>query len=69
LAVDNQSEAGGGRFAVSYDAGQTVIVWDIMTGDEISRFAYYDHLTAAAWMKNGNIAFGKFLKRACHDND
>ncbi|KAF4496706.1 hypothetical protein FAGAP_7130 [Fusarium agapanthi] len=58
LAVDNQSEAGGGRFVVSYDAGQTAIVWDLMTGDEISRFACYDHLTVAEWMKNGNVAFG-----------
>ncbi|EXL66511.1 hypothetical protein FOPG_17305 [Fusarium oxysporum f. sp. conglutinans race 2 54008] len=29
-----------------------------MTGDEISRFASYDHLNVAAWMKNGNVAFG-----------
>ncbi|EXA29723.1 hypothetical protein FOVG_18830 [Fusarium oxysporum f. sp. pisi HDV247] len=58
LAVDNQSEAGGGRFVVSYDAGQTAIVWDLMTGDEISRFACYNHLTVAAWMKNGKVAFG-----------
>ncbi|EGU82128.1 hypothetical protein FOXB_07359, partial [Fusarium oxysporum f. sp. conglutinans Fo5176] len=58
LAVDNQSEAGGGRFVVSYDAGQTAIVWDLMTGDEISRFTCYDHLTVAAWMKNGKVAFG-----------
>ncbi|KAF5696193.1 WD domain-containing protein [Fusarium globosum] len=58
LAVDNQSEAGGGRFVFSYDAGQTAIVWDLMTGNEISRFACSDHLTVAAWMKNGNVAFG-----------
>ncbi|CZR49743.1 uncharacterized protein FPRO_14780 [Fusarium proliferatum ET1] len=58
LAVDNQSEAGGGRFVVSYDAGKTAIMWDLMTGDEISRLAFYDHLTVAAWMKNGNVAFG-----------
>ncbi|KAK2470829.1 hypothetical protein H9L39_17060 [Fusarium oxysporum f. sp. albedinis] len=58
LVVDNQSEAGGGRFVVSYDAGQTAIVWDLMTGNEVSRFACYDHLTVAAWMKNGNVAFG-----------
>ncbi|KAF6528262.1 hypothetical protein HZS61_008564 [Fusarium oxysporum f. sp. conglutinans] len=45
-------------FVVSYDAGQTAIVWDLMTGDEISRFASYDHLNVAAWMKNGNVAFG-----------
>jgi hypothetical protein len=69
LAVDNQSEAGGGRFVVSYDAGQTTIVWDLMTGDEICRFACYDHFTAAAWMKNGAVAFGKFLKWAYHNND
>ncbi|KAF4970488.1 hypothetical protein FSARC_2507 [Fusarium sarcochroum] len=58
LAVDNQSDAGGGRLVVSYDAGQTAIVWDLMTGDEIARFASYEHLTVAAWMKNGNVAFG-----------
>lgn len=59
LAVDNQSELGAGRFVVSYDAGQTAIVWDLMTGDEIARFASYDHLTVAAWMRNGNVAFGE----------
>ncbi|KAI9158638.1 hypothetical protein HJFPF1_06636 [Paramyrothecium foliicola] len=58
LAVDNQSDVGGGRFVVSYDAGQTAIVWDLMTGDEVARFASYEHLTVAAWMRNGNVAFG-----------
>lgn len=58
LAVDNQSELGSGRHVVSYDAGSTTIVWDLMTGDEVARFASYDHLTAAAWMRNGNVAFG-----------
>lgn len=59
LAVDNQSEMGSGRHVVTYDAGSTTIVWDLMTGDEVSRFASYEHLTAAAWMRNGNVAFGK----------
>ncbi|KAG6026000.1 hypothetical protein E4U41_001381, partial [Claviceps citrina] len=58
LAVDNQSEAGGGRLVVSYDAGQTAIVWDLMTGDEVARFASYEMLTVAAWMCNGNVVFG-----------
>ncbi|KAG6005015.1 hypothetical protein E4U21_000530 [Claviceps maximensis] len=58
LAVDNQSETGGGRLVVSYDAGQTAIVWDLMTGDEIARFASFETLTVAAWMRNGNVAFG-----------
>ncbi|KYK55357.1 uncharacterized protein DCS_07320 [Drechmeria coniospora] len=58
LAVDNHSEMGAGRLVVSYDAGQTAIVWDLMTGDEMARFASYDHLTATAWMRNGNVAFG-----------
>lgn len=59
LAVDTQSERGAGRLVVSYDAGSTAIVWDIMSGDEIARFSSYEHLTAAIWMKNGNVAFGK----------
>lgn len=58
LAVDNHSDIGAGRLVVSYDAGQTAIVWDLMTGDEVARFASYEHLTTAAWMKSGNVAFG-----------
>ncbi|RAL67330.1 hypothetical protein DID88_008090 [Monilinia fructigena] len=58
LAVDNISERGAGRLVVSYDASQTAIVWDCMTGDEIARFASYEDLTVAAWMRNGNVAFG-----------
>jgi hypothetical protein len=59
LAVDTVSERGAGRLVVSYDAGQTAIVWDCMTGDEIARFASYENLTVAAWMRNGNVAFGR----------
>lgn len=59
LAVDNQSEKGGGRLVVSYDVGQTAIVWDLMTGDEVSRFASYEDLTVASWMRSGNVAFGE----------
>jgi hypothetical protein len=61
LAVDNHSDIGAGRLVVSYDAGQTAIVWDLLTGDEIARFASYENLTCATWMRNGNVAFGK-----CH---
>ncbi|KAF5678139.1 WD G-beta repeat [Fusarium heterosporum] len=58
LAVDNYSERGRGRLAMSYDAGQTGILWDLMTGDEVARFASSEHLTVAAWMKNGTLSFG-----------
>ncbi|RYP09914.1 hypothetical protein DL765_008286 [Monosporascus sp. GIB2] len=33
-------------------------LWDLMTGDEVARFASYENLTCAAWMRNGNVAFG-----------
>lgn len=59
LAVDNHSQIGAGRFVVSYDAGQTAIVWDLMTGDEVARFASYEPLTVAAWMRSGHVAFGE----------
>ncbi|KAI1339917.1 hypothetical protein F5Y15DRAFT_58776 [Xylariaceae sp. FL0016] len=58
LAVDTQSETGAGRLVVSYDVDMTAIVWDLMTGDEVARFASYENLTCAAWMRNGNVAFG-----------
>jgi hypothetical protein len=63
LAVDNQSEMGSGRLVVSYDVGQTAIVWDLMTGDEVARFASYENLTCAAWMRSGNVAFGESQRR------
>ena len=65
LAVDNQSDIGAGRYAVSYDSGQTAIVWDLMTGNEMARFASYVNLTAAAWMRNGNVAFGEYHNPFC----
>ena len=59
ISVDNVSERGAGRLVVSYDVGQTAIVWDIFTGTEIAQFASFEHLTVASWMRNGNVAFGK----------
>ncbi|KAI9728178.1 MAG: hypothetical protein M1828_004639 [Chrysothrix sp. TS-e1954] len=58
ISADNVSERGAGRLVVSYDAGQTAIVWDIFTGEEIARFASYEQLRVAAWMRDGSIAFG-----------
>lgn len=62
IVVDNVSERGAGRLAVSYDTGSTAIVWDIFTGGEIARFAAYDAINVASFMRNGNIAFGKCQK-------
>lgn len=59
ISVDNVSERGAGRLVVSYDVGQTAIVWDIFTGTEIARFASFEHLRVATWMRNGNVAFGR----------
>ena len=59
IAADNASERGSGRLAVSYDAGNTAIVWDILTGGEVARFSAYEHIKVASFMRNGNIAFGK----------
>ena len=58
LSVDNVSEQGAGRLIVSYDDGQTAIVWDLFNGDEIARFASYEPIRVAVWMRNGNVAFG-----------
>lgn len=61
ISVDNVSEQGAGRLVVSYDVGQTAIVWDLFTGDEIARFASYEEILVAAWMRNGNVAFGRHI--------
>ena len=57
VSVDNVSDSPG-QYVVSYDAGQTAIIWDLSTGEERARFASYEPIRVAAWMKNGNIAFG-----------
>jgi hypothetical protein len=59
ITVDNVSERGAGRLAASYDAGHSTIVWDILTGREIARFAAYEEINTAQFMRNGNIAFGE----------
>ena len=61
ISVDNVSERGAGRLVVTYDVGQTAIVWDLMTGDQVARFASYEQIKVASWMRNGNIAFGMHL--------
>lgn len=61
ISVDNVSERGQGRLVVSYDIGQTAIVWDLFTGTEIARFASFAPLRVAAWMRDGNVAFGNAL--------
>ncbi|KAL2793746.1 hypothetical protein BJX66DRAFT_219488 [Aspergillus keveii] len=58
ISVDNVSERGAGRLVVSYDASRTAIIWDLFTGSVIARFASFEELKAAAWMRNGNVAFG-----------
>ncbi|EMC91828.1 hypothetical protein BAUCODRAFT_28068 [Baudoinia panamericana UAMH 10762] len=57
IQADNVSEKPG-RLVVSYDTGNTAIVWDILTGGEVARFASYEEMRVAVWMRNGNIAFG-----------
>ena len=58
VTTDNASERGSGRLAVSYDTGNTAIIWDIFTGGEVARFSAYEYMKVASFMRNGNIAFG-----------
>lgn len=71
ICVDNVSERGQGRLVVTYDVGNTAIVWDLMTGEQVARFASYELLTAAAWMRNGNLTFGmsEFQQRSVSKAD
>ncbi|KAI5795736.1 WD40-repeat-containing domain protein [Geopyxis carbonaria] len=56
IAIDN-TDVDSPR-VVSVDASKTAIVWDLETGEEVSRFTSYEDIRVAAWMKNGNLAFG-----------
>lgn len=64
ISADNVSETGAGRLVVTYDVGQTAIVWDLFTGEQYSRFVSYEPLKVAHWMRNGNIAFGELTCQA-----
>lgn len=59
IAADNVSERGAGRLVMSYDVEQNTIIWDLFSGAEIARFISFDQLCVAAWMRNGNLAFGE----------
>ena|SRR5882757_8690271 len=59
ISADNVSETGAGRLVVTYDVGQTAIVLDLFTAEQLSRFVSYESLKVAHWMRNGNVAFGK----------
>ena len=63
VCADNVSERGAGRLVVSYDTGKVAIVWDLFTGQQVARFGSYHTIGAAAWMRNGNIAFGETRNR------
>ncbi|KAI5815327.1 WD40-repeat-containing domain protein [Pyronema omphalodes] len=57
IAVDNSSGTLPTRI-VTVDTSKTAIIWSLENGVEISRFVAYDDIQSAAWMKNGNLAFG-----------
>lgn len=57
IAVEPGNEEMPAR-VVSVDRSKLAIVWDANTGDEIARYTAYEDIRVAAWMKNGNLAFG-----------
>jgi hypothetical protein len=62
ISADNVSETGAGRLVVTYDVGKTAIVWDLFSGEQLSRFVSYESLRVAHWMRNGNVAFGMLAR-------
>jgi len=58
LAVDNVSDEGAGRYAVSYDSRTIAIFWDLFNGAEINRVSSYEAVRVTAWMQDGRCAFG-----------
>ena len=60
LSADNVSESGAGRMVTSYDDKERVIVWDLLTGDEVAEFSAYENILVASWMRDGSVAYGNF---------
>lgn len=57
IAADTCSEDGQGQ-VISLDEEKEAVVWDSMTGEEISRFTAYEEIRVATFMRNGTIALG-----------
>jgi hypothetical protein len=62
ISIDNSSDEGAyPPRTVSVDTAKIAIVWELETGNEISRFEAFEDIRAAAWMKNGNLVFGMIV--------
>lgn len=59
LVADAHKWYSAGETIFSYDELEVGVFWDMLTGSEVARFASRETLTAAAWMNNGKIAFGR----------
>jgi hypothetical protein len=59
LVADAHKGYSAGEAMFSYDELEVGIFWDLSTGNEMARFAPCETITAAAWMNNGKIAFGR----------
>jgi WD40 repeat protein len=66
IEVDNHSEHGAGRLVASYDTHQMTIVWDLLTGEQVTRVEPYEDILVAAWMRNGIVAFGRWFSRIAY---
>lgn len=64
IAVDNASDASPRQLAVSYDAANTAIIWDVHTAEELTRFEAYEPIGCAAFLRDGHIVFGMFAAQS-----
>ena len=60
ISVDNSASYTSGSRVVTVDTSRTAIIWDMATGEEISRHCALEDILVATWMKNGNLVFGVF---------
>ncbi|KAJ6264956.1 hypothetical protein Dda_1110 [Drechslerella dactyloides] len=58
IAADTSSENGDGQ-VISLDASKEAVVWDSVSGEEISRFTAYEEIRVATFLRNGTIALGR----------
>ncbi|KAI9660262.1 MAG: hypothetical protein M1831_003570 [Alyxoria varia] len=58
VAADNVSERSSGCRIVTCDVGQNAYIWEVFTGEQVSRFSSFEPIRVATWMKDGRIAFG-----------
>lgn len=59
LVADAHNQYSVGDIIFSYDESKVAIFWDLLAGNQLVRLMIFENLTAAAWIDQRQMIFGK----------